>query len=297
VANPAAFEGLTDKAVAAANDATYFYSPEQFVGIEGYPGRRNLYAYRDGAVHFVAALDADKPATRIQVSADGRFAAFITKTRLTTYDNAGHAEMYRFDDASGDLICVSCDPTGAPPSHDVVASQNGIFMSDDGRPFFATKDPLIPRDADGLLDVYEFIGGRSQLLSTGVAAQGDPSSGLVGVSADGIDVYFSTLETLVPQDANGPFLKFYDARTGGGFPVAAQIQPCAAADECHGAGNPPPPPATLGTGADLGGAGNLTHSKSCRKGTVRKHGRCVARHHHKKRHRSHRVGTDRGGKR
>jgi hypothetical protein len=144
------------------------------------------------------------------------------------------------------------------------------------------------------LDVYEFVDGRAQLISTGVAAQTAPNTGLVGVSADGADAYFATLETLVPQDDNGPFLKFYDARVGGGFPLAAQIQPCAAADECRGARNPTPVAPSLSGTADLGNSGNASPPKPCRKGTVRKHGRCVAHHRHKSRHH---PRTGHGGKR
>ncbi len=285
----------TDNATAPAGAAAYFYSPEQLVGSDGFPGRRNLYAYHDGQVHFVAALDADKPTTRIQVSADGRFAAFVTRSRLTGYDNAGHAEMYRYDAQAEELVCVSCDPQGIPPSHDVTASQNGSFMTDDGRVFFGSLDPLVPLDADGLPDVYEFVNGRAQLISTGVAASGDPNAGLVGVSADGTDVYFSTLETLVSQDKNGPFRKFYDARTNGGFPVAAQIQPCAAAEECHGPGNAAPAAPSLGSTADLGDSGRApAPPRPCGKGKVRKHGRCVPRHRHQK-HRHH-ARANHGGK-
>ena len=61
----------------------------------------------------------------------------------------------------------------------------------------------------------------------------------MGVSPNGVDVYFSTYDTLVPQDENGAFLKFYDARTGGGFDFTPESPPCEAADECHGAGSTP----------------------------------------------------------
>ena len=61
-----------------------------------------------------------------------------------------------------------------------------------------------------------------QLISSGAGDnEGDLQLifpiGLVGVSQDGTDVYFSTYEELVPEDENGPFLKFYDARVNGGF--------------------------------------------------------------------------------
>ena len=145
--------------------------------------------------------------------------------------------------ASGEVQCASCNPTGAPPSMlrsdppgneagttsaDVMASNSGRFMSDDGRVAFATADALSPRDTDGIVDVYEYIGGRPQLIGAGtgdrdVVRQARPSSipgqvvGLESMSRDGRDIYFSTYDTLVPQDQNGAFVKFYDARTGGGF--------------------------------------------------------------------------------
>jgi len=102
-------------------------------------------------------------------------------------------------------------------------------------------------------DVYEYVDGRAQLITPGT---GDSKKtelslyasppGLIGVSADGRDIYFSTYNTLVSQDHNGLFLKFYDARAGGGFPAPAPAPPCDAADECHGSDNPPPTALPLG---------------------------------------------------
>ncbi len=82
------------------------------------------------------------------------------------------------------------------------------------------------------------------------------TTGLEGVSADGVDVFFSTFDTLVPEDQNGEFIKFYDARAGGGFPFAEPPPGCKAADECHGAGSIPPSTPRVGTGATLGRTGN-----------------------------------------
>ena len=109
------------------------------------------------------------------------------------------------------------------------------------------------------------MGGRPQLITTGTGethvAGGFVSTllnppGLVGVSANGQDVYFSTYDTLVSQDHNGLFLKFYDARSGGGFSAPAPPPPCEAADECHGADSSPPAAMQDETGASLSG-GNL----------------------------------------
>ena len=114
-------------------------------------------------------------------------------------------------------------------SADVMASNSGRFMSDDGRVAFATADALSPRDTDGIVDVYEYTGGRPQLIGAGTGDRDVVPKlallypgqvvGLESMSRDGRDLYFSTYDTLVPQDQNGPFVKFYDARVGGGFPV------------------------------------------------------------------------------
>ena len=109
---------------------------------------------------------------------------------------------------------------------------------------FATSDSLVEGDTNGLVDVYEFVGGRPQLISSGTA-QADllagnhffpgEYTGLEAISHDGQDIYFSTYDTLArDEDFNGQFIKFYDARTNGGFPPPRAHLPCVAADECHG---------------------------------------------------------------
>jgi hypothetical protein len=143
----------------------------------------------------------------------------------------------------------------------VAGSQNGTYMTIDGRIFFATADKLIPQDTNGLIDVYEYVSGRPQLITTGIGQRDETlfgKTGLIGVSANGVDVFFSTFETLVPSDRNGAFLKFYNARTNGGFLATTEAEPCAAADECHGTGNSPAAPPMLGSTANLGSAGNLS---------------------------------------
>ena len=169
----------------------YFYSPEQLdPNSPGVFNEKNLYVYRHGAVKYVATLDAGTAINRIQISPDGSHVAFLTAARLTSYDNQGWREMYTFNPDTGVIRCASCIPTGEPPtvvrpprgsdpvhsprkraspSRDVTASQSGRFMSDDGRTAFATSDALVEGDTDGLVDVYEFVGGRPQLISSGTA--------------------------------------------------------------------------------------------------------------------------------
>jgi hypothetical protein len=276
----------------------YFYSPESLDPTSpGIANERNLYVYRDGKVQLVGILDAGTEILRMQISPDGSHAAMVTKSRMTSYDNRGYAEMYTYDPDTGALECTSCNPSGAPPRADVMASQGGRFMADDGRAFFATTDPLVPRDQNGkIIDVYEYVGGRPQLITSGLGSRdstggaktvslfiGAQRTGLEAVSHSGTDVYFSTFESLVSSDHNGEFVKFYDARSNGGFDESPSIGLCAAADECHGEDSSPPTPTVVSTDQRTVG-GNLPSSARKKKHHKRSHHRKPARrrgrHHH-----------------
>ncbi len=221
---------------------------------------------------------------------------------------AGHPQIFRYDASSEDLTCVSCTTTGEPSANNASLAPNGNSLSNDGRVFFDTADQLVAADTNGRGDVYEWealgigncneqspsydssAGGCLALISAGT---GSFDSGLLGVSANGVDAYFFTRDSLAPQDKNGPTMKIYDAREGGGFPYLFPEVTCKASDECHGAASPAPGPLQIGTesGSPVqGGHG----SKSCKRGYVRKHGRCV----HKpksRRHKHHESANPRGG--
>jgi hypothetical protein len=272
----------------------FFFSPELLDPDKpGIANQKNLYDYHNGAVQLVATLDPGTDINRLQISPDGRHAAFLTKSNLTSYDSKGFREMYTYDTATGQIECASCNRNGLPPTGDARASASGRFMADDGRAFFSTFDALVPRDQDGKIsDVYEYVAGRPQLITSGLGARdftGGSSvislfatpeyTGLEAVSHDGTDVYFSTFETLVGRDHNGEFVKFYDARTGGGFDESPALGPCAAADECHGVDSTPPPPATIASGGNAPG-GNVTNQKKKKKHRHKKTKRHHTRHNH-----------------
>jgi hypothetical protein len=189
---------------------------------------------------------------------------------------------------------VSCLPSGDTPTTDVLASQDGVFMTTDGRTFFATEDPLVHSDTNKAQDVYEYVDGHPQLITLGTGDTRAPkggfgtqaSPGLIGVSADGKDVYFSTFDTLARQDHNGLFLKFYDARAGGGFSAPAPPPPCEAADECHGPASEAPAALVDGTGSALGSGGNALRSskRAHRKRARRRHRHQSRRKRGRKRH-------------
>jgi hypothetical protein len=288
----------------------YFYSPEQLDGGKGLANQRNLYVFRNGAPQFVTTLSAASPAARMNVAPDGAHMAFVTSAEgVTGYENQGTRQMYVYEPegANGEpnMLCASCVPSGGPPAGSTIAAQNGLFMANDGRAFFATKTALVPFDTNGKIDVYEYTEGRPQLISSGTASTDTWGGGLLiypsmtvgleGVSADGTDVYFSTFDTLVPQDRNGEFIKFYDARTGGGFPFQAPAPPCKAADECHGTGSVGPASPQVGTAAPLGKTGNVRSTK-CKKGFVKKHGKCVKKKAKKKKKKKRRAHRQHGGR-
>jgi hypothetical protein len=304
----------SDNSVAAESGDVYFFSPELLDGSRGIPNQENLYDFHNGTVQYVATLTTGSfcvtsetyggacsagPVVRMQVNPSDSHMAFITASPVTQYDNAGHLEMYTYEPSTRKVVCVSCVPSGAQPTSDVEGSQDGLFLTDDGRAFFSTDDALVSGDTNNGEDVYEYVSGRPQLITPGTGETQQSGSlyqfnvpGLVGVSADGTDAYFSTYNTLVSEDHNGLFLKFYDARAGGGFPAPAPPPPCAAADECHGIGSSPPAPLQNGSGAPLGKGGNAASKRSRHR--RKKHHRRSPRHHrHARNHSKRHVGSNR----
>jgi hypothetical protein len=305
----------TDTAVASETGDILFFSPEQLGGSHGVSNQENLFDFREGTIRYVATFTTgsycfefeivfftractNTPVARMEVTPDGKFMSFVTDSRITDYDNAGYLEMYRYEAETGKVICVSCIPNGDPPTTNVEASQAGLFMANDGRVFFSTGDALVHADTNHGIDVYEYVDGRAQLITPGTGGeQKAPGSiqqwpGLVGVSATGTDVYLATFETLVRQDHNGLFLKFYDARSGGGFTSAAPAAPCEAADECHGADSEPPPYLATGTEAPSSGGNVAQPSHSGKKTKSRAHKR--RRKHRRSGHQS-TVKAEAGG--
>jgi hypothetical protein len=296
--------GFSDNFLASKSGDIYFESPERLVGTKGEAGQANLYLYRGGSVRYVATMKpgaycttvgkgfssasgcTSGPVARMQVTPDGDHMAFVTTSQLTGYDNDERTEMYVFDPDTGRITCASCRPDGQPPVGEVLGSQNGLFLTNDGRVFFSSGDPLVAKDTDEVEDVYEFTEGKPWLISSGIGTEGPTGlagvagvvslPGFVSVSANGTDVYFGTRDTLVSQDHNGAQLKIYDARTGGGFPAERGEPDCTAADECHGPVTTQAPLPPDRTSANLGRQAK-TKAKKHKKKHKTKH-----KKHHKK---------------
>jgi hypothetical protein len=258
--------------VASADGTIYFLSPEELDG-SGTLNEANLFVAEPGdSPHFVATLEADGQQVRnavydnevhrfsdFQVTPNGDDAVFASRVPLTEFNSLEHSEVFRYDSPSDDLVCVSCAITGAAATGDASLS-NGLNLANDGRVFFTSSEPLVLRDTNGLRDAYEWEEvegeGVQQLISTGTS---NFDSGLLSVSSDGVNAYFFTRATLVPQDENGSLMKIYDARENGGFLVLPTPKECAASDECHGPGTQPGPAPQIGTFEGKGG----NHRQNC----------------------------------
>jgi hypothetical protein len=295
-------------------------------------GAKNLYAYERDAAHptgriaFVGGLVAGdqneweaegKYSSALPVSesgGDGHFLVFVTAAKLLpAADNTDSAkDLYRYDDSATEagkaLECLSCAGGG---SFDVrvalrtvdkeslpdPAQQSRVASADVGTVMFTTQEKLLPSDENETWDAYIWQEGTLSLLSAGTEGFGVAGSfHASAISPDGRDAMFVTRAPLVGADTNNA-LDLYDARIGGGFPEAAQAEPCESEAACHPLPPPPPPPPPA-TGSEASGEGNPPAPKPCKKGFVRKGGKCVKKHaskhnkHGKKHHK--RAGQTRG---
>jgi hypothetical protein len=271
--------------VAAISDdgsKVYFVARGKLVAGKGTAGAPNLYLWDRGTLSYIATLAsaderdwaANSDAVSVvestaRVSPDGSKLLFVSVSSLTGYSNAGFNEAYEYDADTGQLICVSCNPSGARAEGGTdLGLPPGQFYTphnvlDDGRAFFDTTDALVAGDTNGRRDVYEYLGGGVRLISAG---DGTADSAFVDTGAGGRDAFFVTSDALVSQDREPGMVKVYDARVGGGFASPPPPPPCAG-DECQGT---PSPPLALPTPASITftGPGNASSRSAAAKVTI-----------------------------
>jgi hypothetical protein len=242
------------------------------------------------------------------------------------------AEVFTYDALSGRLSCASCSPAGARPAgrellNNGSASETGPWTAaflpgaenqlyttkslaaDGSRLFFTSFADLLPGDTNDKADVYEWETPGSSpscadesspnyyaandgclfLISTGTS---DSDSAFVDSAANGRDVFFTTGQSLLPQDPDQ--IDVYDAREGGGFPPAPEApEPCtgegcqgpaAAApgqtspqSTAPGPGNPPRPRCPKGKVRSV-----RKGKEVCAKKQPKRHHKTRKAHHHKK---------------
>jgi hypothetical protein len=283
----------------------------EFITQTGPPGPRpNLeegggYSVsRDGEQYYWAALSptgglpAGKPQT----------------TQVYRYDNGektiqcvGCSSPFNFDPQMQNNYI----PAGTPASFLGLEVANGKpnvqIASDNGNyVFFNSPSELVPQDVDGEVkpepaaegdyntstssDVYEWrrdgvdgcteIQGCLALISSG---RGGSRVMMVAATRSGNDVFFATHEKLVGQDTDD-LGDIYDARVGGGYPPPAQPPAGCEGASCQNVVAPPND--TTPGSMTQHRIGNLHQTrpktKKCKKGFVKKKGKCVKKKQKKK---------------
>lgn len=262
---------VVDGPALASDDATRLYFGATNSVIPGDPkwvdGERNLYLWEQdgpadpGTLTSVGAVSIDglTDDPRLRVTPSGRYAAFTSMYSLDPRHRAGVSAIYRYDAETDLVTCVSCRPDGSVGEGDaafrpdrsryaVVASRTVVQprnLTDDGRVYFQTDDPLVPGDVNGGTDVYEYAAGTITLISTGRG----PGSDLVDNSTDGRSVFFTTPEALVYEDTDGGYPDVYVARVGGRPSVPPLLVPPCSGDSCQGTPTAPPTFPVPGSGA------------------------------------------------
>jgi len=195
-------------------------------------GKCNLYLWQEGAISFVARLDAtgsrstsDAPdwapasegvfasgtfvARTAFTSADGQTLLFRSREKLSAYDNEGTPELYRYRVGDAAIRCVSCNPAGEaakePPSLGSVtfpnlaprltaATVSSRNLSADGnRAFFETDEALSIGDINKITDVYEWEAPGSGSCSEANPAYSPINEGCIFLISSGTSPTFSQL--------------------------------------------------------------------------------------------------------
>lgn len=165
-----------------------------------------------------------------RVSSSGEYLAFMSDLGLTGYDNRDvnsgepDEEVYLYKMSSpeggpGDLVCVSCNPTGERPAgvqdpergHALLTDEQSLwrgrwlaanipgwtaislenaryqsrYVSDSGQVFFDSSDSLVPQATNGLMDLFEYEPAGVGGCETSSSNFGEHSGGCVGLISSG----------------------------------------------------------------------------------------------------------------
>jgi len=205
-------------------------------------------------------------------------------------------QLYRYEVAEDSLECLSC-VRGGVTNWASGNSEGDLEMSSDGRVVaFRTNQSLLPRDINRRLDLYEWRNGALRLLTDGTSNfpdQGFARPMLRAITADGSTILYSAPEPGLTGYERDEVSNMYVARVGGGFPRPPAVQHCSE-ESCQGPLQTPPSGQSAGS-EGVQGRGNVRHKvRKCRKGAVRRQGRCV-RKRHSRGHRHHRQGAAKRG--
>lgn len=246
--------------------------------------------------------DAPLWTSEISASAtpDGRFLVFTSMTEhLTPDDTRSATQVFEYDAQTGTLVRVSIGQGGfddngntdltdsgegattivAPTFYKGVSDPteywSGLTLSADGSyVFFQSSIGLTPQALDHkeigkfngfpeyAQNIYEYHDGNVYLISDGRDLS-ERAVQLAGTDASGDDVFFTTADSLVPQDTDSN-VDIYDARVDGGFPAPVVPALCVA-DGCQGGLSPAP--VLLSPGSEFQAGGNPPLAQGTSSGT------------------------------
>jgi hypothetical protein len=216
-------EGKLGMLGASADASRIYFASEAVLAPGASAGKANLYfRERNESPRFLGVLDPSdlvdafggnleskaisyQPGFRAaRVSADGRYAAFMSSAPLTGFANTdqrnGEAdrEVFLYDaqaeGGQGRLVCVSCDPSGARPVGQNIENNasvpplwaaariptwpsalypsNALVSEGAGaRLFFDSFVPLVSRDTNGKADVYEWQSAAEEAACEAAGAE------------------------------------------------------------------------------------------------------------------------------
>lgn len=261
-------------------------------------------------------------------NADGDRLLFESAANLTSYDTGGGRAVYLYKADTGKIVCVSCPRDGAstlvPPDgkfkfgdaatiepsllarpRQATLTDRANSMSPDGnRIFFTSSDVLAPGAEIGKRNIYQWEQGQVSFLAIATPTGGNGLGEYLDASPSGDSVFIATAEQLVPEDTD--FVSdAYNIRVGGGFPEQPKPPQCQVNEStplllnqayCQGFAKPQPAGSTPAS-AGFQSSGNPPEPKpKCKKGQVRKHGKCVKRQKHGAKKKQHRAAkNNRGG--
>ncbi len=226
-------------------------------------GAANLYVYErdasypEGHTAYIATLSATdggdwalRDLRPIDATPTGRFLVFMSSADLTPGDTSSQPQVFEYDAQTTTLVRVSHAQSGFDSgrsdgdfaatiqqpnySENLNPARPTRAVSEDGSyVVFQSKAALTPQASVGHNNVYEYHNDRVSLVSDG---QGPAF--LAGMDASGADIFFTTVDSLVPQDGDTQE-DLYDARIGGGF--VPPLGPAVCEDVgCRGALAPSP---------------------------------------------------------
>lgn len=226
-------------------------------------GETNIYFAHEGRLSFVGTVTQAETSNEsgsgsdvltdfnnwsARVTPDGRHLLFVSKTDVTGYDNKDamtgepDAEAYLYSAETGEAVCVSCDPSGAPPVSVAEVTPFGtVFkqpfpirsleafpeatsgvpraLSEDGdRVFFESPSPLSSLVEPGQNNVYEWESEGVGSCTTSSATFSASSNGCIYLLDSGAS------ETIAQPEA----ARFLDATPSGDevfIDTAAQLVP------------------------------------------------------------------------